>query len=400
MKNILLLSSLYPSDDIHFKNNTSVCHYFAKDWVRMGYHVRVINLYNEYPLLFYPILKIAKNILAEKISTAILSERKHEDHTYEMDGIKITRIPVYKSKPHGDFTSKVIHSVADKIYKITSDEGFNPDYILGHFLLPSIHIIALLKDKYPNAITAVSLHGKEAFVRDTVLTSLHKIDYMGYRCFPIKDRFEALYGERPYFMCMSGVPENYIVDKERTFVNGVKDYIYVGNFMSRKYPVALIPAIANNYEKTNEYTITYVGDGNGRKKILKEAQRKKITDHIVFTGRIAREDVTKRMDASDVFIMISEAETFGLVWLEAMARGCITVASRDEGMDGIIIDGENGFLCNAGDSEELEKIVARIKSMDLGSLGEMSRKAIQTARNMTDRKMAETYLNGIEIGNR
>ena len=81
MKKILLITSLYPADDIQFKNNTAVCHYFAKEWVRMGYAVRVINLYNEYPLCFYPFLKIVKNILAEKVSTAILAERKHEVHT-------------------------------------------------------------------------------------------------------------------------------------------------------------------------------------------------------------------------------------------------------------------------------------------------------------------------------
>ena len=42
--------------------------------------------------------------------------------------------------------------------------------------------------------------------------------------------------------------------------------------------------------------------------------------------------------------MISQGEAFGLVYLEAMARGCITIASRGEGFDGIIKDGINGFL--------------------------------------------------------
>ena len=37
--------------------------------------------------------------------------------------------------------------------------------------------------------------------------------------------------------------------------------------------------------------------------------------------------------------MISELETFGLVYIEAMAAGCITIASRNEGFDGIIKDG-------------------------------------------------------------
>ena len=55
--------------------------------------------------------------------------------------------------------------------------------------------------------------------------------------------------------------------------------------------------------------------------------------------------------------MISKEETFGLVYLEAMSMGCITIASKNEGMEGIIIDGENGFLCTAGDDDELASII-------------------------------------------
>lgn len=49
------------------------------------------------------------------------------------------------------------------------------------------------------------------------------------------------------------------------------------------------------------------------------------------------------MLASDCFIMISKNEAFGLVYLEAMSAGCITIASRGEGFDGVIIHGVNGF---------------------------------------------------------
>ena len=63
----------------------------------------------------------------------------------------------------------------------------------------------------------------------------------------------------------------------------------------------------------------------------------------------------------DVFIMISKNETFGLVYLEAMAVGCITIASRQEGFDGIIKHGYNGFLCEAGNQEELEKLIKEKK---------------------------------------
>lgn len=393
-KNILLLTSLYPSDDVKIINNTSVCHYFAKEWIKMGYNVRVISLYNEYPIFFYPFMKMAKSVFADKFDAAILCQRKNSEYSYTLDGIKITRLPAYKNRPRGDFSEKIITKIKDRIVKILDEENFHPDYILGHFILPSIRIVSALKLYYPNAITAVSLHGKEQKKKDTINRNLSNIDYVGYRSYPIKDSFEKIYGKRPYFMCLSGVPANYITERQRSFQGGVHNFLFVGNMMKRKYPEVLVPAISQVYEN-KDFSITYVGDGNGIKKIKRQILNFAITDNVRFLGRINRDEVTKQMDAADIFIMISEKETFGLVYLEAMARGCITIASRNEGMEGIIKNRENGFLCKAGDAWELKRIIEEIKSMKPQELQIISKRAVETARNMTDVKMAEAYISSI-----
>ena len=79
-----------------------------------------------------------------------------------------------------------------------------------------------------------------------------------------------------------------------------------------------------------------------------------------------------------------------------MARGCITITSRNKGFDGIIINGENGFLCKAGDAEELALIMRRIESMSREEKVAMSERAIETAYSLTDYKAAEMYINDIE----
>lgn len=93
--------------------------------------------------------------------------------------------------------------------------------------------------------------------------------------------------------------------------------------------------------------------------------------------------------------MISKAEIFGLVYLEAMAKGCIVIASRNEGIDGIIKDGVNGFLCKAGNVDELSSIISKIKSMSQDELCAISKSAVETAREMTDYKVAERYINSV-----
>ena len=75
-----------------------------------------------------------------------------------------------------------------------------------------------------------------------------------------------------------------------------------------------------------------------------------------------------------------------------MAQGCLTIASRKEGFDGIIIDGENGFLCNAGDVDDLAATIQRIRTMSPEQRKRISENAVLTARGLTDTKAATFYL--------
>lgn len=94
-------------------------------------------------------------------------------------------------------------------------------------------------------------------------------------------------------------------------------------------------------------------------------------------------------------IMISKGEAFGLVYLEAMSRGCITIASRCEGFDGVIVDGENGFLCEAGNGKELSEIIRRINSLSSAQKQTISDNAIRTAQNLTDSIAAKLYIDHV-----
>ena len=391
MKNILLLSTLYPSDDVRFLNNTAVCHYFAKEWQKLGYKVRVFFLYNTFPRYYYPLLKFLNKTIANKSGIAVLDKYLPYEHNYTIDDIKVTRLSVKKSRPGGSYKQDDIVKISNRIIEILQKEAFTPDIILSHFLHPSIDVISNLKKTY-DVPTSVSLHGKERVFSEETERNLNTVDYMGYRSYPIRNCFEKLYGEKEHFFCFSGVPSEYIVERPREFSKKNLNFIYVGSLIKRKHPTCLIPAISNVF-KEESYSITYVGDGAEKNSIVKVSEKNKCRDKVLFTGRINRDDVTKELDKADIFIMLSSDETFGLVYLEAMARGCIVIASTDEGMDGIIRNGENGFLCKAGDSIELEKTLNLIKNLDANQLKKISEAGLETARKMTDTRMAEEYIN-------
>ena len=65
-------------------------------------------------------------------------------------------------------------------------------------------------------------------------------------------------------------------------------------------------------------------------------------------------------------------------------------------MDGVIINGTNGFLCNAGDPFALKNIIDKINNMTNDELTDISRNAIKTAMSLTDKKVAATYIHAVE----
>lgn len=392
MKNILMITSLYPSDDVKIINNTSVCHYFAKEWVKMGYDVRVIFNYNVYPRFFYPILRVLRGYLSNKYGMAIQDEYVNKPHHYEMDGVVVDRLPAFKIKPGAQFSSKVIEKLAEQVDEILTSDNYKPDFIVGHFIHPNLDVILKIKSKY-NVPCAISIHGPETVYSDIDDKLFKKVEFIGYRSYPTKWAFEKLYGEHPYFMCPSGVPQEYIT-LPRNFENTISKFVYVGSLIRRKHPCTLIPALSKVYGGI-PFSLTIVGEGPEKEEIIKAAKEYHCEDKVVLTGRMPREQVTTHLDKADVFIMVSEIETFGLVYLEAMSRGCIVIASRNEGMDGIIRHGENGFLCKAGDANELAKIVAQIKSLPQETLNAISSSSIETAKQYTDYKVAYDYINAI-----
>jgi glycosyltransferase involved in cell wall biosynthesis len=222
---------------------------------------------------------------------------------------------------------------------------------------------------------------------------ISNIDLIGFRSRYIKNTFEQLYGsEKPSFYCYSGIPEEFLPEKtyKRTF-DKVKNFVYVGTLIERKYPAEIIPALYAAYGN-DEYSMRYIGRGNEESEIKNQIAKYRIENKVEICGYMPREEVVKNLDRSDVFVMMSRNETFGLVYLEAMARGCITIASWREGFDGIIEDGVNGFLCEAGDSKDLARVIKRIKQMSVTELNKISENAMKTARELTDKKVAMQYL--------
>ena len=107
-----------------------------------------------------------------------------------------------------------------------------------------------------------------------------------------------------------------------------------------------------------------VGDGPDLHESVKLARDLGITRKVSFLGN--REDVAYLLAASDILLMPSESESFGLAALEAMACGCAVVASDIGGLPELIHNGEDGFLCQAGDAKQMsDRVLELIENKQL-----------------------------------
>ena len=357
-----------------------------------------------FPAIFTIAAKLLPRLAKKYVGNHVEMDRNMEMVKSEKDGIPVYSFPIYKYFPHGRYTSRVINNKVKELKTLLDEKGFVPDVIIGHFYNPQLEIIATLKSIYPRARTCVSLHEDGdvvyALLGKRSKSVLDAIDVIGFRSVPIKKSFEKVYGsQHKSLLCWSGTPDYYIktpLSCQRKFSDGpMRNYIYVGQTILRKYPKETVEGL-HRAMGDEDFSLTYVGSQDlgypGTKAYVDEHG---LGEKVHFAGKIPREEIIKYYDNSDCFIMISRSEVFGLVYLEAMSRGCITIASRNEGMEGVITHGKDGFLCEAGNADELASIIRAINAMSAEEKRTISDNAIKRARELSDYNVAKSYIENV-----
>ena len=108
--------------------------------------------------------------------------------------------------------------------------------------------------------------------------------------------------------------------------------------------------------------LVLVGDGPELPRARLKVEELGIRDRVMFLGEYT--PVQELLSCSDLFLLPSQSESFGLAALEAMACGSPVVASRVGGLPEVIIDGETGYLCEVGDIDQMAAASTRVLSDD------------------------------------
>ena len=165
--------------------------------------------------------------------------------------------------------------------------------------------------------------------------------------------------------------------------------ISVGTLKARKCMDRTLEAFARLAGEYPDATLTMVGIGEMEAQLRSRIAELGLEERVTLTGGLPHEQVLERMAKSDLFVLPSWGEGYGIVYIEAMAAGCIAVGAKDEGIEDTITDGENGFLVPAGDIDETERVMREVFA-NREKYAALREKGRQDARMLTWARNAQT----------
>jgi len=148
-------------------------------------------------------------------------------------------------------------------------------------------------------------------------------------------------------------------------------------------------SLAKLKAQNRKFKFIVAGKGNIKKytKMAKEAQ---LISDVIFTGSVTKENLIRIYLASDLYIMLSKFDTFGMVVLEAMAAGLPVIISSNVGAKDLVQEGKNGFIVsNTSDSDYIAAKIALL--FDENIRRTMSAAASQTATQNTWDNVTKKY---------
>jgi N-acetyl-alpha-D-glucosaminyl L-malate synthase BshA len=181
----------------------------------------------------------------------------------------------------------------------------------------------------------------------------------------------------PNFICASDYSRKPGAQLHRELApDGEPLLVHVSNFRPVKRPVDCVEILARVRERGVNARLVMVGDGSERASAEHRARCLKVERHCTFVGKQPR--IIDYLSVSDVLLLPSEQESFGLAALEALACEVPVIASRVGGIPEVVDDGVTGCLAEVGDIEKMSADAARLLTDD-DARREMGRRARESA---------------------
>jgi N-acetyl-alpha-D-glucosaminyl L-malate synthase BshA len=317
------------------------------------------------------------------ISSALPTRLTELNERVRFHEVEMMSYPLFEHQPY-------TLALATKMAKVAETE--NLDLLHVHYAIPhSISAILARESLKPNRRLPVitTLHGTDITLvgadrsylpitrygivqSDGVTAISHYLKNATKEIFQFDDITVI-----PNFVCASDYQRHSVDELRKTLApKGEPLLVHVSNFRPVKRPVDCVEIFARVLKKVTNARLVMVGDGSERMNVEHRAQCLGIYDRCSFVGK--QPNIANYLSASDVLLLPSEQESFGLAALEAMACEVPVIASRVGGIPEVVTDGVTGFLSEVGDIEKMAEDAARLLA-DADLRRNMGRRARESA---------------------
>ena len=287
------------------------------------------------------------------------------------DGLKTYRYKNYNYIPKNPLMFKVFNKRMEKLYKeIVKKEGAI-DIIHAQSSLWGGISAAYIAEKYniPLVITEHSSVERGPYVKKSYIPFIcdsykkaQKVITVGNG---LKNEIESLSGRQDIEVIGNLVDLSKFTIKKR--IQNEKFIFFSLAFLEgEKGFDTLIKSFAKKF-KDKEAVLYIGGDGSQRSWLEALTVESGVKDKIIFLGDLSRDDVSKWMNKCDCFVLPSRYETFGVVYIEALASGRPVIGALNGGAEDII-NNLNGYLIPIDDidilAEKMIEVYDNIESYD------------------------------------
>jgi len=245
------------------------------------------------------------------------------------------------------------------VYIKIINKGSNFDVIHAHSFFPAGYCVCYLSKKYciPFVVTE---HSTGVLQKDLTNCQLNKLNYTienscKFICVSdsLRKTVEELSHNRdkliviPNMFSSDFVYSKRNIQKENEFL-----FLTIGLLNERKRHSFTIKCFEKAFKDKSNVKLRIAGSGVLYEMLHKQIQENDLSEKIQLLGHLNRKQIKNELNNCDAFILASDYETFGIVYIEAMACGRPVIATRNGGADDIIND-TNGVLIEVDNEEQL-----------------------------------------------
>ena len=378
--NILLVTSNYPKYEGQPRGkSTFALHDMVLEWTKAGDRVVVLRVQDTSLLR---LLGIGRKLRVRGI-----------------DGVKVVFVPLVRlyaieDRSRNPVKLRLLALLSRRLYRpnryarFLQKLSFAPDVILGH-LGEGFILASRLKDVYRVPLV-YGVHESDVLYPERTADYLPRADAIAFRSPALERRFPPVPEQLPTFYALSGIEEEAIrtlPEVQPKWSSTARRLLTVCRLGKKKNTDVTLKALALVKDIDN-WSFDIIGRGPERPHLEQLVESLGLQERVRFLGYKTRRECLEEMRHSHLYVMPSEPETFGLVYLEALSQGMIVIGSRGWGLDGILEFGESGYFARPGDHVELGEILRRVLTTPQDNVLARSMEIIKT---LTRQRTAAAY---------